>query len=336
MEARERMVARQIEARGVSDGAVLAAMRAVPRAAFVSEEQAPHAYEDRALPIGEGQTISQPFIVARMAEAAGLSAESRVLDVGTGSGYGAAVLGQIAGEVHTIERHAVLAEQAAKRFAGLGYRNIYVHAGDGVQGWAEAAPFDAIVVAAAAPAIPDALQRQLVIGGRLIIPVGPAWRQTLLRVTRTGEEAFAREELELVAFVPLIGAPEPSRAGTYVTGWSLDAGERASLLQRFAPKYANVVADHVTLASPVGPDEKLPVDTCGEIVGYADDGAGVEAYVVRIGGTTDRPDGSTYHLTWSLAEGRRAQESNVVLARRGFQSIAPVPIALIPARWGPR
>lgn len=198
------MVERDLEARGVADPAVLRAMRTVPRERFVADHLEPVAYEDHPLRIGKGQTISQPFIVAAMAEAAELSPTSRVLEIGTGSGYGAAVLGAMAGEVWTVERHERLAADARQRLRELGYDNVHVIEGDGTLGLPDRAPFDAIVVTAGAVEVPSTLQDQLVDGGRMIVPVGRGGHQRLLRVRRTDDE-FGIEDLGAVAFVPLIG-----------------------------------------------------------------------------------------------------------------------------------
>jgi protein-L-isoaspartate(D-aspartate) O-methyltransferase len=207
VELRERMVARQIAGRGVRDAAVLAAMRKVPRERFVPAPLASLAYEDQPLAIGEGQTISQPYVVAAMAEALELHSRDRVLEVGTGSGYAAAVLATIVAEVYTIERLEGLATSADRRLAGLGYANVHVRHADGSLGWPEHAPYDAIVVTASAPDIPTALLQQLKIGGRLVIPVGPkVGTQRLVRIVRTSDEDYARQTLEKVVFVPLIGA----------------------------------------------------------------------------------------------------------------------------------
>lgn len=204
--ARERMVERQIQARGVHDPRVLAAMRAVPRERFVADDVRDDAYEDRPLPIGAGQTISQPYIVAVMIEALRLAGGEKVLEVGAGSGYAAAVLGQIASEVWTIERLDELAGIARANLAAADCRNVHVLHGDGTQGWAKAAPYDAILVSAGAPDVPGPLLAQLAIGGRLVVPVGASpHRQTLVRVTRTGEADYTREQLGDVSFVPLIG-----------------------------------------------------------------------------------------------------------------------------------
>jgi protein-L-isoaspartate(D-aspartate) O-methyltransferase len=207
VELRERMVARQIVGRGVRDAAVRAAMREVPRERFVPPPLVSLAYEDQPLEIGEGQTISQPYVVAAMAEALELRSRDRVLEVGTGSGYAAAVLATIVAEVYTIERLEGLATSAGRRLAGLGYANVHVRHGDGSLGWPEHAPYDAIVVTAGAPDVPTALLQQLKIGGRLVIPVGPkAGTQRLVRIVRTGDEGYSRQMLEKVVFVPLIGA----------------------------------------------------------------------------------------------------------------------------------
>ncbi len=207
IDAREHMVEVQIARRGVRDPAVLAAMRKVPREHFVTGDRAHRAYDDTPLPIGEGQTISQPYIVAVMTEALRLRPDDRVLEIGTGSGYAAAVLALIAAEVYTIERLEPLAESARRRLAELGYANVHVRHGDGSLGWPEHAPYDAIVVTAGGPDVPRSLLRQMAVGGRLVMPVGPATRsQRLVRVVRTSEEAYDREPLEDVAFVPLIGA----------------------------------------------------------------------------------------------------------------------------------
>ena len=214
---RDRMVTEQLAGRGVDDPAVLAAMAAVPREAFVPEALGEFAYEDTALPIPEGQTISQPYIVAVMTEALRLRSTDRVLEIGTGSGYAAAVLGVIAAEVYTVEIIESLAERARRRLAELGYANVHVRHGDGSLGWSEHAPYDAIVVTAGGPDVPPSLLRQMAPGGRLVMPVGPTERfQRLVRVVRTGDETYRREDLEDVAFVPLVGAE----------GWPSDEDSR--------------------------------------------------------------------------------------------------------------
>jgi protein-L-isoaspartate(D-aspartate) O-methyltransferase len=203
---RDRMVDVQVARRGVRDRRVLDAMRGVPREVFVEPGYEEFAYEDGPLPIGEGQTISQPYIVALMLEAAEVKPGDRVLDVGAGSGYAAAVASRIAGRVFAIERHPSLVERARRRFEALGYGNIDLSLGDGTKGWPEAAPFDVILVAAGGPDIPPSLKEQLAIGGRLVIPVGGKNRtQTLLKLTRASAATFDTDDLGAVTFVPLIG-----------------------------------------------------------------------------------------------------------------------------------
>jgi protein-L-isoaspartate(D-aspartate) O-methyltransferase len=201
--ARERMVVEQIEARDVTDKLTLAALRKVPRHLFVTPGSAKHAYEDYPLPIGHGQTISQPYIVAFMTQALGLKGGEKVLEIGTGSGYQAAVLAEIAKTVYTIEILEPLADEARERLARLGYKNVKVRSGDGYLGWPEAAPFDAIIVTAAAPRIPEPLKDQLKEGGRLVIPVGDEY-QELTVVTRRGGE-FDEQRVIPVRFVPMTG-----------------------------------------------------------------------------------------------------------------------------------
>ena len=214
-ERREALVARSLVARGIRSELVLAAMRSVPREAFLPPAMAEFAYEDVPLPIAAGQTISQPYIVALMVEALDLKGGERVLEIGTGSGYAAAVLARIAKDVYTIERVGQLAEKASATLADLGIVNAHVRHADGTHGWAEHAPYDAIVVAAGGPVVPEALKRQLRIGGRLVIPVGTDQRvQELVRVTRRSYDEYDSEDLADVRFVPLIGAegwPSPER-----------------------------------------------------------------------------------------------------------------------------
>ena len=200
------MVRDQIERRGVRDPKVLEAMRTVPRHIFVPEKVRYEAYDDRPLPIGRGQTISQPYIVAYMTEMLGLKGGEKVLEIGTGSGYQAAVLSRIAGEVYTIERIPDLMEQARQRFADLGYTNIHCHVGDGTRGWDAEAPFQGIVATAGGPRIPQPLTEQLALGGILVLPVGRnEYSQTLVRVIREPSGEFRQEDLIGVAFVRLIG-----------------------------------------------------------------------------------------------------------------------------------
>ncbi len=203
---RQEMVQFQLAARGLTDQRVLNALASVPREAFVPEELVPYAYQDRPLPIKAQQTISHPYIVALMTAALELRAQDRVLEVGTGSGYAAAVLAEICAEVYTVERFAELVDSARERLQSLGYDNVHVRHGDGTLGWPEHAPYDGIVVAAAAPEVPEPLKQQLGIGGRLVIPVGATLdSQTLLRIRRIDEERFEYDDLGGVRFVPLVG-----------------------------------------------------------------------------------------------------------------------------------
>ena len=206
---REQMVDRQIRRRGIRDPHILAAFRDVPREAFVSEELHEFAYDDGPLPIGEGQTISQPYIVASMIEAAEIRPGDRVLEVGAGSGYAAAVMSRIADRVFAIERHEVLARAARERIAALGHDNCTILAGDGMNGLPEEAPFDAILVAARGVEVPDALRQQLKIGGRLIIPVGDEMVQMLTCITRTARDEWSSHDIASVRFVPLLAGAVP-------------------------------------------------------------------------------------------------------------------------------
>ena len=202
---RQRMVSDQLRARGIRDPRVLAAMLAVPREAFAPDASQGEVYADSPQPIGAGQTISQPFTVAYMAEAAELRGAEKIFEVGTGSGYGAAVLSHLGAEVHTIERLPALAERATETLERLGYSRVHVHIGDGSLGLAEQAPFDAIVVTAGAGSLPPAYSEQLAEGGRIVIPIGRTERsQQLYRFRRNGNE-LSMSDLGAFAFVPLIG-----------------------------------------------------------------------------------------------------------------------------------
>ena len=201
-ERRSRMVARDLVSRGIHDSAVLLAMSTVPRERFVPPDQAELAYEDHPLPIAEDQTISQPYIVAAMAEAAEVGPDDHVLEVGTGSGYQAAILAAVGLEVYTVERIGDLLRQARKRLRQLGM-NVRSKHDDGRIGWPEHGPYDAIVVTAAAPALVEALVEQLAVGGRLVAPVGGPGGQTLLQLTRQAD-GIVQEELAPVSFVPLL------------------------------------------------------------------------------------------------------------------------------------
>jgi len=244
---RERMVERQVARRGVRDGHVMEAMREVPREAFVPEGLQEFAYEDTPLPIEAGQTISQPYIVALMIEAAAVRPGDHVLEIGAGSGYAAAVISRIAGRVYAIERHETLARLAAERMTRLGYHNVEIRTGDGTQGWPEVAPFDAIVVAAGGPAVPQTLKEQLDIGGRLVMPVGDSQReQRLMQVTRTAATQFEEADLGGVMFVPLIGEH----------GWAEDTRPRRPLEARAfrEPAPAPSIPDLIRAAAEPLPD----------------------------------------------------------------------------------
>lgn len=205
-EKRERMVKTQIEARGVRDKLVLDAMRKVPRHLFVSENLIDQAYSDGPLPIGEGQTISQPYIVALMTELLGLKGGEKILEIGTGSGYQAAILAEIAKEVYTIEIICSLAELSEERLKEMGYENITIRCADGYQGWKENAPFDGVIVTAAPDHIPQPLVDQLKVGGRLVIPVGDVF-QELMVITKT-ETGIKKMNAIPVRFVPMTGEAE--------------------------------------------------------------------------------------------------------------------------------
>ncbi len=199
------MVREQFEARGISDPRVLAALRKVPRELFVPAELRDLAYEDRPLPIGHGQTISQPYIVALMTELATTSKDRRALDIGTGSGYQAAVLAELVPEVYTIEFIPELAEEARPRLAS--YANVFTRCGDGRKGWPEAAPFDAIIAACAAREVPAALIEQLAPGGRLVVPTGSAFQELIL-IDKDADGTVHRSSHGGVAFVPMVGGEE--------------------------------------------------------------------------------------------------------------------------------
>ena len=198
------MVEDQLRRRGIHDQRVLEAMAKIPRHSFVSPEYQAAAYEDRPLPIGEGQTISQPYMVAVMTQSLELTGGERVLEIGTGSGYQTATLGKLAKTIFTIERIQVLIEKAQKVLQNLGYENIFFLHGDGTKGWPENSPFEGIIVTAGAPEVPKMLTSQLADGGRLVIPVGPRYTQTLYKVTRKGNR-FMEEDITGCVFVPLLG-----------------------------------------------------------------------------------------------------------------------------------
>jgi protein-L-isoaspartate(D-aspartate) O-methyltransferase len=207
VQARAEMVQRQLVERGIHDEAVLEAMHRVPREAFVGDAMRDYAFDDTPLPIEGGQTISQPYIVALTLQAAEIHPDDRVLEIGTGSGYVAAVLARIARHVDSVERIPELADSARLRLQRLGETRVDVHAADGTMGWPPGAPFDAIVAAASGPRVPDAWREQLAIGGRLVMPIGGRGsQQRLCKLTRVDDTNYEEEDLGAVMFVPLIGA----------------------------------------------------------------------------------------------------------------------------------
>jgi protein-L-isoaspartate(D-aspartate) O-methyltransferase len=283
---RESMVERQLAARGIGDARVLDAFRTVPREVFVPEELSEFAYEDSPLPIPGKQTISQPYIVALTLQALELRGGERVLEIGTGSGYAAAVMSRIAAEVYTVERIPELAESARARLAALGYTNVHVLCGDGTLGWPEHAPYEAIAVAAGGPEVPNALVEQLTPGGRLVIPVGgEETEQSLLRVTRESSGGLRRESLGAVRFVPLIGAqgwPERTRGDSAV----------AHLIRETAEPIASL-----------------------------DDDKAFDALVERIGDARIVLLGEATHGTSEFYRAR-ARISRVLIERHGFSFVA--------------
>jgi protein-L-isoaspartate(D-aspartate) O-methyltransferase len=295
------MVRAHIVARGIRDAAVVAAMQSVPREAFLPPELEEFAYEDCPLPIEEGQTISQPYIVALMTAALRLGPNDRVLEVGTGSGYAAAILARVAREVYTIERHGPLAELAEKRLRELGFGNVKVLHGDGTLGWPEHAPYDGIVVAAGGPKVPEALLEQLAVGGRLVIPIGEGRElQKLVRVTREPSGDFRREELGDVRFVPLIGRQ----------GW---AGEEP---EPEAPAWEGRVyhpTSHPETMSRLIREVAAPI----ERIEGADHGALVE----RIGDARLVLIGEATHGTSEFYR-MRAEITKELIRRRGFDFVA--------------
>lgn len=292
------MVDHHVAGRGVRSPLVLDAMRTVPREAFLPESLREFAYEDAPLPIAERQTISQPYIVALMTEALALKGGERVLEIGTGSGYAAAVLSRIAGDVYTVERIGQLAERAAAVLASLGYGNVHVLHGDGTLGWPEHAPYDAIVVAAGGPEVPESLKAQLKIGGRLVIPVGIDRRvQELVRMTRVSQREYEREDIADVRFVPLVGEE----------GWSSEDGGRAS-----APGRAVV-------ATPDGVLAKEIAASCDTFASITDTDFGPLMH--RIGDARVVLLGEATHGTSEFYR-MRERISRELIERKGFSFVA--------------
>ncbi len=295
-DARAHMVRTHIAARGIRDPAVLAAMRDVPREAFLPPELEEFAYADAPLPIERGQTISQPYIVALMTAAAALRPGDRVLEVGTGSGYAAAILGRIVQEVYTVERHEELARVAAERLARLAFSNVSVFHGDGTLGWPEHAPYDAIIVAAGGPKVPEALLDQLAPGGRLVIPVGEGRSvQRLLRVTRGADGRLHEEELGDVRFVPLIGAQ----------GWVAEPTE-------WNGRPAQPLSRPATLARLVG-EVAEPIESI--------DGHDLGALLERLGRSRVVLIGEATHGTSAFYR-MRARITQELIRTRGFGIVA--------------
>jgi len=292
------MVDRQVAGRGVRSHLVLDAMRTVPREAFLPEPLREFAYEDAPLPIAEGQTISQPYIVALMTEALALKGGEEVLEIGTGSGYAAAVLSRIARNVYTVERIGQLAEKAAATLAQLGYANVHVLHADGTRGWPDHAPYDAIVVAAGGPEVPESLKAQLKIGGRLVIPVGIDRRvQELLRVIRVSDDQYETEDIADVRFVPLVGEE----------GWVPEEGRSVT------PEYRPVIktAD-ATLAKTIATSsEKFD----------AIDSADLEPLLRRIGDARVVLLGEATHGTSEFYR-MRERISRDLIERKGFSFVA--------------
>jgi protein-L-isoaspartate(D-aspartate) O-methyltransferase len=310
MEAeRQRMVERQLAARGVHDRAVLRAMGEVPREAFVPDELAEFAYADSPLPIEAGQTISQPYIVALMIQALELEPGDRVLEIGAGSGYAAAVMSRIAREVYTVERHGELAELARRRCHDLGYDNVHVLHGDGTLGWPDHAPFDAISVAAGGPEVPEPLLDQLAAGGRLVIPIGADPReQVLVRVRRDEHGELERESLGRVRFVPLIGA----------AGWA--AGEAGEIAEPGAPPSA--VPAGPLLAPAAHGDGAVPTLIRESAERFDDlDGADLDPLLDRIGDCRVALLGEASHGTSEFYR-MRARITRELIVRRGFEVVA--------------
>ncbi len=290
---REAMVRQQIAARGIHDPRVLDAMRVVPREAFLPDSLAEFAYDDTPLPIAEGQTISQPYIVALMIEAIRPRPSDRVLEIGTGSGYAAAALSRVVKQVYTIERHAPLADQARERLRAIGYANVEVIEGDGTLGLAAHAPFDAIIVTAGGPRVPGALQEQLAVGGRMVIPVGDERQvQQLVRITRVDRTHFDQESMLDVRFVPLVGA---------------EAWEESSLIAAPPPRSrGEAVASLIREASePIGSIEEVDLAPLLDRIGGA--------RVVLLGEAT--------HGTAEFYR-MRARITRELITRRGFTLVA--------------
>ena len=298
---RMHMIEAHLAQRGITSPEILEAFQSVPRESFVPKELEEFAYEDSPLPIGQEQTISQPYIVAVTIEALELHGGERVLEVGTGSGYAAAVLARIAKDVYTVERIPSLATTARERLQRLGYANVHVRCGDGSLGWSEHAPYDAIAVAAGGPKVPEALKAQLAIGGRLVIPVGPDESgQVLVRVTRESETMFREEEIADVRFVPLIGAQ----------AWAGDLEHQAEEPRILgAPGKTSPVATVAQLVREVAE----PIDRI--------ESASIDALLDRVADARLVLLGEATHGTSEFYR-MRARITQELITRRGFQFVA--------------
>ncbi len=295
---RDGMIYRQVAGRGVRSQQVLEALRKVPREAFLPEAMREFAYEDSPLPIAEGQTISQPYIVALMIDALALRGGEKVLEIGTGSGYAAAVLSRIAGNVYTVERIGQLAEKAASVLADLGYINVHVLHADGTRGWPDHAPYDAIVVAAAGPEVPQSLKAQLRIGGRLVIPVGIDRQvQELVRVTRMSPTEYKSEDIADVRFVPLVGEE----------GWAAEEGHGIAPADRVAAKPADAATASAISANCEGFETIASVD--------------LEPLLRRIGDARIVLLGEATHGTSEFYR-MRERISRGLIERKGFSFVA--------------
>ncbi|WP_075879589.1 protein-L-isoaspartate(D-aspartate) O-methyltransferase [Vreelandella massiliensis] len=303
---RQAMVERQIAGRGITSSVVLDAMGSVPREAFLPPSMREFAYEDSPLPINEEQTISQPYIVAYMVDALQLTGGGRILEVGTGSGYAAAVLGEIGDRVVTLERYQSLADSARGVLDSLGYDNVEVIYTDGTLGWSEKAPYDAIVVAAGGPEVPESLKQQLAIGGRLVIPVGPAQtEQALVRVTRVSESEFREEHLTEVRFVPLVGD----------AGWEDRRGNhpnKRAPVARAAPSHAAQESNDATTSELVAQAAE-PIDDIDE--------GEIDKMLERIGDSRVVLIGEASHGTSEFYR-FRARITRALIEKKGFNFVA--------------
>jgi protein-L-isoaspartate(D-aspartate) O-methyltransferase len=315
------MVRTQIQARGIRDSRVLEAMRRVPRERFVPSRMAEFAYEDSALPIEAEQTISQPFVVALMTEALQLGPDDRVLEIGTGSGYAAAILGQICAHVVTVERHASLAETAAEVFTEQGYDNIEVHVTDGSMGWPEGAPYDAIVSTAGGPRVPPALVEQLRAGGRLVMPIGDRSAQTLVRLTKS-PEGVREEKLGDVRFVPLVGAeawPDPkaeTSASSPRSEETAHPGAGGESADDELPAWRRTLAR--AERRPASLTERIADE--GEVFERVED-FDLERFVDRVRGSRVVLLGESTHGT-SEFYALRARMTQALIERAGFRAVA--------------